>query len=210
MDWISGWIAALTKPKETFATAKTEASVGEATKMFALVGIVMGLLVAVLLLAVAALLSPALRSMGVPPQIMGLGFVGIILIPILFAVAFVLTAYVSTWIFNFVCKLLGGQGAFEQMYFLMALVTIPITIVSMIAGIIPILGVLINLLLVIYAIYLTYLIVKEVHGFDVGKFIIAIIIDAVITLVLSFIVGFIFAMLFAGIFASLMPKPGFY
>ena len=208
MNWINAWIMALTKPKEAFDEFKGQASVGEAAKMFALVGAVLGLLAAVLLLVLASVAGTFMLVMGVPAWLIGIGVVGIVVIPLLFALGYAVASFVSLWVFNFVCGLLGGKGKFEELYFLIALYAIPLSIAMAVVGVIPFLGALLHLLLMLYGLYLLYLVVKEVHGFDAVKFIMALVVEAVILVIIAVILGLVFAALFVALIpTAFIPRP---
>ena len=193
MDWISSWVGALTKPKETFAAEKANASLVEGVKQLALVSAIGGIVFALMFLAFAAIFTGITSAFGLTGFFQGFlggflssGIILLVLLPIIMAITSVIITVVYVGIFYLICKVLGGTGSFEQQFYLSTIFLIPLEVLMIALVVaIPLLGILLALLLLLYGIYLAYLVTKEVHGFGVVKFVIAL----VIYLVVFFILG---------------------
>jgi hypothetical protein len=100
----------------------------------------------------------------------------------------------------------GGTGQFGELGYDVSLFTAPITVVSSVLGLIPVLGGIAALVLAIYNIYLTYLGIQSGMNLPKEK---AIWVMVIIFLIVVAIVGCI-AVFFAAIFAAMMsgqPQP---
>jgi len=81
------------------------------------------------------------------------------------AIFAVLGTVVYTAIVNFTAGALGGTGNFNQLVYLVSAITAPLSLVSTLLGLVPILGCL-GIPLALYSVYLDILAVKTVHRLD--------------------------------------------
>ena len=174
MGMIETWMGVLTKPKETFANEKKNSSIMAGVKqyaiIFAIIGVLMGIAVFIL------------QNMGIV-DFSGLplgGIAAIIVVPILVIVGGIVLTYIGVGIQFIIAKLLGGNGTFEQQYYLISITAIPMLLLSIVVnviagilGIIPFLGAIIAFLAILatnlYALYLQTMAIKEAHQFSTLK-----------------------------------------
>lgn len=89
---------------------------------------------------------------------------------------------IGSGIYFLVAKLFGGTGSFEEQTYLLAAVAAPLTIVSGVIGIVPILGGCISIIVSIYQLVLSYFAIKVSHNLTSGQAIGVIIIPVVVIL----------------------------
>jgi hypothetical protein len=106
---------------------------------------------------------------------------GVILIPI-GAVLAIIGSYIAVGIMHLIARVLGGDGRFEDMYYSYAAYSSPLSILTSLVGVIPILGALISIPIAIYGIVLNVIALKAVYKY--GWF------QAVLTLFVPLIVIF--------------------
>jgi hypothetical protein len=81
------------------------------------------------------------------------------------AIVAVLGTVIYTALVNFTAGALGGTGNFNQLVYLFSAITAPLSLVSTLLGLVPILGCL-GIPLAMYSVYLEILAVKTVHRLD--------------------------------------------
>lgn len=179
------WMNVITKPGE--ATFEAERHQPQANLTTALIWIVIAAVVLAIGNAISALIGSLLgggASMtqmfldqaDLPPEVAaqlsasaagGVGSIAgafcgaLIAAPILFLI--------GSGIYFLLAKLFGGTGNFEEQTYLLAASAAPITIVSSLVGIIPLLGGCVGFLLFIYQLVLNYFALKVTHGLTSGK-----------------------------------------
>lgn len=161
------WIPALTKPAETFSKQKGKASLGDALISMALAGLVGGA-VGGLLAGIVGLIAGAIG---------GLLVSGLVVPLVMNAVVWVMA------------KLLGGKGSYSDQFYLYSLFGAPVMLVSGVLSIVPIVGGLIGGLLSLYSLYPLTMALKQVHGFDTMKAVIAWLVPGIIVAIIAVIVG---------------------
>ncbi|MFH1199451.1 MAG: Yip1 family protein, partial [Candidatus Micrarchaeota archaeon] len=160
MSFWEKWVAVLTKPKETFAAEKANASLKEGAIHLAIGYGIYGLITGILM-AFAPSLFPGIPGMAA-------GVTAIITTPISYTLFGVAATAILTVFMMAIAKLLSGPGGFAQMYYLGALYIAPMAILQVLTFV-PTVGSLVMLLIGIYMLYLKTLMIKEVHGFSTGK-----------------------------------------
>ncbi|MBU1198139.1 YIP1 family protein [Candidatus Micrarchaeota archaeon] len=171
MQFVDQWVAVLTKPKETYASEKGKSSLAEGAKHLAVAYGIMGLIYGLGI----ALFSASLTVIPGAGAIAGLGMAMIVVAPIMMAVFGIVASLIGNGIIWIIAKVLGGNGPFEQQFYLSSLYLAPIALL----GLIPLVGMLAGL----YGLYLLTLMLKEVHAFDTLK--------AVAVWIIPGIIGFI-------------------
>lgn len=192
MGFFEDWKAVLMQPKEVFAKRKKEADVMAAVKTYGILGAVVGGLMGVMFAVLGAAFS-AIPGMG------ALAAFGILAIPIgivLGAVLVVIGSLIGSGIYFVFAKLLGGTGDFATHYYLPSLFVIPVTILTLILNMIPVLGSILGFILGIYNLYLMTLAFKEAHGFSTLK---AVLVWLLPVIVIFLVVILMFGALFAAI-----------
>lgn len=192
MGWIELWTGVLTKPGETYAANKNKGDFSEGMKMIAACSLVYGLLVGIAVFVLASAAGTLFGGVGLGAT---LGVGGLVVAVIGSVVLGVVGSYVMNHILLFASKLMGGTGEFNKQFYLYAITAAPVMILAGIANLIPVVGMLLAMLVSLYALYLWILMLKEVHGFDLGKAVIALILSAVIIAVIAFVIGLVIAML---------------
>ena len=181
------WIAALTKPKETFAAEKANATAVEGAKHVALAYGALGLFGAIINLVLEEAAGVAL-----PARMPRIGVVGLIVLPVFNVIAAVLLTTFGTGVLWVIAKLLGGKGSFAQQYYLSALYLAPFAVINLLTNIFgifsPLLALLVNLLTFIYGLYLLTLVLKEAHEFSTLRAVAAWLILVVFVVVLLHLV----------------------
>jgi len=162
------WIPAVTKPKETFASAKKKVDRDDAIKQVAVAGIIGGLINGAIggskiaeTLGILAMVSKNEAAIfGWAGAAIG-AVVGAIAMPILMVACLFIGCFIIDLI---VTKAFKGKGDSKQLFYLMALYTAPLSLLSTVLSLIPIIG-LFTFLIGLYQIYLLYLAVKAVYTF---------------------------------------------
>lgn len=95
-------------------------------------------------------------------------------IPIAIIVIIVIFAIV-TGVFHIIARLMGGSGTYDQLFYAFAAFYAPLTIVSGIIGLIPVLGLCLGFFLMFFQIYLAALAIKTVHRFGWSEAIVTLI-----------------------------------
>jgi len=101
-----------------------------------------------------------------------LGFWSIIFVPVSFLI--------GTFVIHLIAKMLGGQGEYSRFAYLVATYQAPITMVSYILLIIPVLGGCIQSLLSIYGLVLSYFAIKVNYSLSSGKAIAVVLIPIIL------------------------------
>ncbi len=179
------WMNVLTKPGE--ATFEAERHQPQANLTTALIWIVIAAVFLAIGNALSALISSLLGGGGsmmqmfldqadLPPEVAAQlsasaaagagGIVGAFCGALIIAPIFFL---IGSGIYFLIARLFGGTGTFEEQTYLLAASAAPITIISGLVGIIPLLGGCVGFLLAIYQIVLNYFALKVTHGLTSGK-----------------------------------------
>ncbi len=182
--WLPVWIKAVTKPSEQTFVEITESPDATSKTAFIWVfiaGVISGLVQAVLQVAYFALgISPQSSIPGMEQFSSGdAGTIGVVLvtglclIPV-YGLLSIIGFAIVTAIIQWVAKLFGGVGTFEKLAYGIAAISVPITLVSAILGVvtaIPFVGLCvipISIGLGIYALVLQVMAVKAVNRFGWG------------------------------------------
>lgn len=107
---------------------------------------------------------------------------------------------IGVGILHLIARVLGGSGVYGRYAYLIAAFAAPISIVSSLLGMVPLVGGCIGILLAIYSIVLAYFATRVEHNLPQGKAIAAVLIPIAVVIVLA-ICGIT---LFAGAIAALM------
>lgn len=105
--------------------------------------------------------------------------------------------FIAAGILFFIAKLFGGTGNFLTYAWLLSLAYVPLSAIAAVAGIIPLLGVLIALAAGIYNLYLSVLATASAHRLTIGRSWLVVLIPAIVVFVLFFIIAIIIAAVFA-------------
>ncbi len=165
MGFFEDWKEVLTKPKDVFANRKKDADIMAGAKSYAILGAVLGVLLGLMIAFFGAVFAAT----------PGLGFLaalGILAVPVLaigLALLEVIGSLIGSAILFVFAKLLGGTGDFKTHYFLPSLYIIPITLLSFVFNVIPILGAILGFILGLYTMYLLTMAMKEAHGLSTLK-----------------------------------------
>ncbi|MBI5225796.1 YIP1 family protein [Candidatus Micrarchaeota archaeon] len=167
------WIAAITKPKETFAKEKSKASIMGGVKNFAIAGALYGIAYGLFSTLLLLLLGGGVAAAGI-------GIVAMIMTVVMMTIGFPIGSLVIIGIIHVIAKLLGGKGNYATDYYLMSTyspVLFPLLVV-------PFLG----FLLSIYQLYLVTMAIKESHGLGTGKAVLSWLLPGIIVLVFVVVV----------------------
>lgn len=170
-------------PKETFASAKANASLGTGLVNYVVAGVIAGILGVIASFLLASVLSALL-----PPEALGLaGAFGMVAAVTTFFTALigaVVGALIINALYWIVAKILGGSGGYTTQFYLTSLYAVPVAIIVGILSIIPLIGSLIAFLVSLYALYLLTLALGETHGFSLLKAVLCWLIPVIILSVL--------------------------
>lgn len=183
----------LVKPEPTMVADKKNANTMTAVKTFALLGIVYGLIAAIMMIGLGGLGFIG-GDPGVGALFAGLGIISLIVLPIVTAVVVVVFSYIWTGIIWIIAKALGGTGTFAQNYYLYSRVLFPaffVGIALMIAGMIPLIGLIFGLIGFIFNLYMIWVsinVVSVANNVSKLKGLIILLIPAIILFVLLVVV----------------------
>ena len=183
--WASTWMTAVTKPNEqTFATMAQHPDAQTNSRAFTWVfiagtvsGLITGVLQAILQLAGFAPQTPGMSDLFGGDAGRGVAFsfgVAICSAPIAGAIATLFFA-IFVGITQWVAKLFKGTGAFSQLAYTMAAISVPLSLVSSVLtpfSVIPYVAIctgLVSTLLGLYALFLEVTAVKAVNRFGWGQ-----------------------------------------
>jgi hypothetical protein len=147
------------KPEETMQRIVKKPDMKAADQAYLIYGGIIGLILGVIVALFASFISAiaSIAGEGVVALIAGLGFLAIIIFPIVFAILALVGSKISYWIYFKVTSLLGGKGTFDQNYWLGSQLIWPILfaqIIVWVLGFIPLVGGLISIAWALYTIYL--------------------------------------------------------
>jgi len=175
--WFSVWMSALTKPNEqTFAQL---AKSSEAKSTTAFIWVFIGSLVSFFLssLVQGAAMGQLMQQYGLNAQSGGIGTRLITIIcgaPITAVIAVIVFA-IMVGIVQFLAKMFGGRGTFDQLAYVLAAISTPFSLISGVLGLlsaIPYIGLcfsIVTLLLGLYVLVLDVMAVKAVNEFGWGQ-----------------------------------------
>ncbi len=174
------WCDALTKPKETFRKEKKNASLSEAAKNIGLAGLIVGIIQAIVVLAVSASLFSVIFAAS-----------SIILMPIFSIVAML----IGSGVLYLLAKLFGGKGDFNTQTYLFSLYQAPIILIASLVSFIPFAGTIIVFVIELYALYLLTFALKETHNYSTGRAILTWLVPIIILIITVALIGvfYIFA-----------------
>ena len=201
---IATWQRVLLKPGEEAFVAESQqenANLTTAIIWMVIAGVIGGILsgIQAAIFAGAGGLASVLGGANVPPQVASMmgsvmgsaGFAGIITIPVFFLI--------GSFIVHLLATVLGGQGDYGKLAYLMATYQAPITIVGAVLGLIPFLGGCVAALLGIYGLVLEYFAVKVNYGLESGRAIAVVLIPIAILILLAVCGIVVFGMMLAGL-----------
>ena len=194
---LSLWINAILKAKETYAAEKTNANWRDALINLSVIPIIAGLLLGIAVAFLGTFLSmiPGLEALKT------LGVLAIIVLPIVFVIAAWIGSIIGAAILNFIAKLLGGQGNFLQLFYIISLCTPLLSVITLVLNVIPVVGGLIGLILDLYFMTLA---IKEVHQLTTGKAVLTWLVLVIIAIIVAFVFA---AAMLAALFGAGMVNP---
>jgi len=175
--WFSVWMQAVTKPNEqTYAVLAASATGKTSTALlWAFIGSLINFFF--VSLVQGAMMRQVFQQFGMDanPRSFGASLVSAICGAPIAAVISVVFFAAFTGIVQWIAKMFGGKGTFEQLLYVFAAITVPFTLVSSIfalLGAIPYIGACFGILsfgLSIYFLVLEVMAVKGVNGFGWGQ-----------------------------------------
>ena len=198
---IQTWINVITRPgEEVFEQERQNPNANITT---ALIWIVIAAVIAAVLSAISAgiravfqlgtgyeqflnELDPAMAEQLAPMIGAGAG-IGLAAVGSAFCMTLILAPIgflISSLIYFAVAKLLGGEGTFEEQTYLLATFTAPLTIISGVINLVPVLGACVSLFVYIYQLVLSYFALKVAHNFTTGQAVAAVLIPIVVIILL--------------------------
>lgn len=91
---------------------------------------------------------------------------------------------IGTGILHLIARLFSGQGNFGRFAYLTAAFQAPITVITSMLGLVPVLGGCISILLAIYSLVLTYFAIKTEHQLSQGRSIMVILVPIILMMAL--------------------------
>lgn len=185
----SQYIRVVTRPSAaTFAEEKGKAAWNIIWFQIIGLGVIAAILIPLVFNIIWAPGSPYVTNM--PPRsldvmrgaIIPLGLSNIILIP--------LGYFIATGIYHVIAKLFGGQGTYLEYFYSYLLFSVPLTIISLLLSLIPLLGSIVGFAIGIYQIVLQIFMTMAVHRMSGGRATLAVLILPIIGLVIGCIVFF--------------------
>lgn len=190
------YVRVLTKPSAmTFAVEKGKAAWNIAWVQIAIVTLVFVLFG----YAFAGLsLATTLNAQNVPTSSVNAIRAVFGFLPLSFIILIPLGFFIGAGIYHLIAKAFGGTGTFLEYIYSYLLFYTPITIVSLIVGLVPFLGGLASFALSIYGIVLQVFMTMGVHRLSGGRATLAVLILPII----AFVLGIILVIVLVGIIAS--------
>jgi len=176
--WLDIWIRAVTKPNEqTYVSIASSPNAKTSTALIwmfisSLISFFFGSLVQG---ATIGRLMEQFGTQAAPRSSFGVNFVSALCGAPVAAVIFVVTFVISVGIIQWVAKMFGGTGTFEQLVYTLAAIAVPVTLASSIVSlfsVIPYVGVcfgVLSFLLSLYLLVLEIIAIKAVNGFGYGQ-----------------------------------------
>jgi hypothetical protein len=180
------WINVLTKPGE--ATFEAERHSPNANLTTAIIWIIIAAFILAIFSALSALISQLIgggasmmqmlaEQADLPPEVAAQmavmtagGGVAAIGVAFCYALIFAPVGFlIGSAIYFIIAKLFKGTGSFEEQTYLMATFIAPLTIISGVASIVPILGGCVSSIIGIYQLVLSYYAIKVAHQLTSGK-----------------------------------------
>ncbi|MEZ4661636.1 MAG: Yip1 family protein [Caldilineaceae bacterium] len=192
---IQTWIAAVSNPNEEFY--ESERNKPDATIATAVIWVVIAAVIAAVLGALRAAIGinamggmdQIFAQMDLPPEmaqqmsqmfsggaVTGLA-IGSILLSLLMTP---ITFLIGVGIFWLVARMLGGQGEYGRYAYLLSTFYAPLTVVSAVLGLVPLLGGCVSFIILIYQVVLTYFATKVEHRLTSGKAIVVALVPIII------------------------------
>lgn len=177
-SWLSAWMEAATKPNElTYARLASSPNAKMSTAfLWVFIGALVNFFVVSLVQgAIMAQMMQQFDFEGMPVRSLGGGFLSALCGAPVGAVVSVIFFAIFTGVVQWVAKMFGGRGTFEQLAYVFAAITVPFTLVSSVLTLfaaIPYVGAcfgFLGLALGIYVLVLELMAVKGVNQFGWGE-----------------------------------------
>ena len=179
---INTWVNTITKPKETFAAEKGNASMGKAAVNYIIAGVISGVIAFLAtLIGLSQTGSATTTAIGA-----GLGALGIIVSPIVTLIG----AFIGVGIIWIFAKILGGKGTYTQLFFLVSLFAIPMAVIGLVI-VIPAVGSILGLLVGLYTLYLWVIAVQSSQELSTGRAVAAVLIPVILIAIIIAILAVI-------------------
>ncbi|HEX8990813.1 MAG TPA: YIP1 family protein [Anaerolineales bacterium] len=215
------WVTAVTKPSEATYSAMASSSNVSATPAFIWVAVASLIQSFILILVQGATVRQALAQQGLNGNQFGGGGTGVIfsllcgapIVAVISVVAFAIGTAVIQW----VAKMFGGRGTFNQLAYVFGAIAAPATLVSavfLLLGAIPLVGICFRVIagfIGLYVLVLEIMAVKGIHGFGWGAAAGSVLIPAAVLLLLccclAFGIGALVGASLGNVFSQLGPFP---
>jgi len=185
------WIESLTKPIPTFKKEKKNANLVEGAMNVAVAGVITGFLSGLFALIFGSTIAGAFFPMASGVVGVAAFLAALIMTPILSVVSWL----IGSGIYYIFAMLLGGKGNYTTQSYLIAIYSAPLSVVSAILGLIPVVGLFIAIIPGLYGLYLLTMSLKEAHSFTTGKAVLAWLLPILILVLLAIIFGLAFSAL---------------
>ena len=119
------------------------------------------------------------------PLIGAFSALSLVFMPITMVISGIIFGLVIVAIMHVFAKLLGGKGTFTEFFYLDAIYTAPILIITGLLNLIPFLGGIAAFLVSLYSFYLLTLVIKEAHQLSTGKAVAVWLVPIIIFVVLA-------------------------
>lgn len=210
MGWSQAWITAATQPNLASYEALADDPSASVRKAFAWV-FVSGLMAYGLALVLQLALFPGNLGSLDQSSNLDLSMTAMATILLLCLVPFAavmapLALMLLAAIQQFVAGALGGQGSFSRLYYVMGAYTAPMTLVTTVLAVIPLLGACLGALLGIYNLFLNALALKAVNRFGWGSAILAMIVPVILAILIAIIL--VFGLVYPLLAQALTPPSG--
>jgi len=194
MGMIEVWQGVLTKPKETFASEKPRASLGEGIKHYVVASLIGWFIAWVFITFLAPVVYPQAAAL----QALLKAFSDISLLALPFNLILGTIVYLAVvGLMHVIAKVLGGTGSYEQMFYLMAITGAALTVVGaflrVILAVLVQLGpavFIISLLFGLYALYVLVQAIKVAHSFSALRALAVVLLPAIIIILLFILFAF--------------------
>jgi hypothetical protein len=181
----------LTKPIPTFKKEKKNANLVEGAMHVAVAGVITGFLSGLF----ALIFGSAIASTFFPMASGVIGVAAFLAALILTPIVSVIAWLISSGIYYIVAMLLGGKGNYVTQSYLIAIYSAPLSVISVVLSLIPIVGPFIAIIPGLYALYLLTMSLKEAHGFTTGRAVLVWLLPVIVLALIAFMLGLAFSAL---------------
>lgn len=196
------WIESLTKPVSTFKKERKRANLSEGALHIAVAGIVTGFIMGL----IKMVFGSAVVGQYFPMASGLVGAAAFLATLILTPIVSVISWLIMSGILYIFALIFGGKGDYKTQSYLYAIYNAPLSIITTILILIPIIGPFLAFIIVIYGLYLLTMALKETHRYTTGRAVLTWLAPVLIIIIFAVIVGVAVLSFLMGSFVGSIPS----